>query len=155
SDLAFSKLDPSGHKLLATTSGGGLFQGALTCTDNERDFECATRINAGALPMVPTGTVNAVDAKDGDAGSPAGTYANLVEAGSPKRLTAVWTLPGPLSAVDYELRVEAAVVNQTLHDNFNFSVATTSATSCDGSESYGPSVLTVSKTFDDDVLQKV
>jgi hypothetical protein len=158
SDLAFSKLDPTGHTLLATTFGGGVFQGAITCTDEVRDFECATRINADALPVIPsgsTGTVVSTDAKDDDAGSPDGTYVDLVEAGSPKKLTAVWTLPGALAGVDYELRVEAAIANLASHDNFNFSVATTSASSCNGSESYGPGVLTVSKTFDDDVIQRV
>src|SRR5262249_25597155 len=153
SRLVFSGKDP--HTLYAPTGGAGLFEGTITCDDQLRDNECSTRLNASA-GVVVSGAVQSGGLSEINSGSLDDTEEVLVETGTAnhKHLSHVWTFPSGSSTISYELVVEAYDVYLNDPESFNFTFATRDSGSCTGSESYSSAILTVTKTADDDQVQK-
>jgi len=152
--LTFSKNDPK--LLYATTWGGGLYEGTISCTDPVRDFECAARLNASS-PSI-SGTITSGTIADLGSGSLDDTYQVLTESGTAtkKKLTAVWTFTGASTGVTYKLRAEGkrTAGGMAAADDFRFSVATRISGACNGSESYGPTVVTFLSATDDDTVKQ-
>jgi hypothetical protein len=140
-------------RFYAGTIGDGLFEGTVSCTDNSRDFECATRINP-SVQSISQGTVVSGAYTDLTAGSPDDTYEVLKEGVIQDHLSVTWTLPGALTGVPYALRLEGfndPAGNETL----TFFVGYRASGTCDGTEAYTLGNTTFSGTSDLDQVQSL
>jgi len=149
--LTFSRNDPK--LLYASTQGGGVYEGTISCTDPVRDFECSTRLNP-SNPQIIDGTSISGSVQDLASGTMDHTNQVFTESGgaTTKKLTVAWTFTGAQQGISYDLRVEGSV-NSPSNDSFIFSYVRSSGT-CTGSEAnYTDLAPAVSITTSDDKVQ--
>src|SRR5207249_6044922 len=133
------------------------FDGIDNDCDGIVDLDCAVPIYAGAGGQnVVTGSVTFGSVSNLTATSANNTYEALTEggSGSARQLKVVWTVqPSPQPGTNYDLRVEG-FRNTTANDTFNFSFSSRVGTDvCTSSDGGTASILSVSKTSDDNQLQ--
>ncbi|HEU5182448.1 MAG TPA: hypothetical protein VFW45_16805 [Candidatus Polarisedimenticolia bacterium] len=140
------------QRLYATTQGGGLFEGTISCTDPVRDFECAVRNDVGTQGTPISGVLTFGSVSDLKAGSLDDTYEVFTESGvtNKKKLSLIWTFTGATPGVTYKLRIEGKKTDGGMQtsDNFIFTVGVSTTGTCTGSES--GSTFTLSSTTDND-----
>lgn len=148
----------NGQRLYATTQGGGLYEGTISCTDPIRDFECAPRIDSGVSGQgsLLNGVLTSGSANDVKAASLDDTYEVFTESGmtNKKKLSLIWTFSGASAGVTYKLRLEGKKTagGPLTADNFNFTVGISTTGTCTGSETGG--TLSISSTSDNDTAQE-
>jgi photosystem II stability/assembly factor-like uncharacterized protein len=161
--LYFSAISPY-HTIYASTVGGGVYEGTINCGPVSEGFadvdgdgvpDCAfTNINqqiAMTTGSIVSGTYSSLSC------SSTATYEVLKEqtSGSQRKMIKVWKFDNVPTGKAYDLWVEGfKTVAGTPSDNFNFSLTTKAAGSaCTNSDGIGPTLLTVSKTGDDNQAQ--
>jgi hypothetical protein len=140
---------PSGESLSNLAS---CFDNVDNDCDGQVDNDCGTNIATNGLLVVNGAGVTGNDLNL-TAASADDTYEVFDEtpnSGSTRQLTLVWTFTNPTGGLLHDLFVEG--FRAYGNDNFVFSKATRSSGTCTASESWSPTILTLSNTPDNDQL---
>jgi len=162
--LYFSAISPY-HTIYASTVGGGVYEGTINCGPVSEGFgdvdgdgvpNCAFTNITQQIAMT-TGSIISGTYSNLSCSSAANTYEVLREqtSGGSRRMIKVWKFDNVPTGKQYDLWVEAFKTPVgTPSDNFKFSMVSKAAGStCSAGDAFGPTLLTVSKTSDDNVAQ--